>query len=220
MFSLFLTSCTRERSNRGAAILPYQTKQNDVKPVEIPAEEDRTLKLKVENAKKEPEVQPSRPILLVQGREALLPEGLLEPVWPEDFKIGKLQGPPDMSIDESAVLSRVRMFFDGLINGTVLSEQILPDGREVTAHTVETALAAGNIPVEVRIGTVYIEEETGWANIRLFSNTGTAEGEVFLEKQGETWYIADMHIDLYDLSREYIPEGKFEPSMYRWLELY
>ena len=74
--------------------------------------------------------------------------------------------------------------------------------------------------MEVRIGRVSVEAETGRTNIRLFSNTGTAEGEVFLEKQGETWYIADMHIDLYHLSREYAPEGKFEPSTYRWLELY
>ena len=209
---------TREESARNGN--PQQAPPENAKP---PDRERRTLTLN-QNDRNEAgdsgdgEKSQSKP--LYQGRESLLYENLLNRIMPEDFLIGKLQDDYQTDAEKGAILEQTVSFLDSFANNKIEAQYLHPDWRTLITRSLASPGEEYTGFDAYRIGEISAEETRARMNIRLFSETGRSEGEVFLEKEGGTWYISDIQIELSKLLTQYEPEGEFEPSTYRWLEIY
>ena len=77
----------------------------------------------------------------------------------------------------------------------------------------------GDKPQDFRLGTPR-KRESGEisANVRLFSDVGTCEGEMTMARTGGHWLVADMQVSLDDLKvKKEKPKERFFPSSYRWM---
>ena len=140
-----------------------------------------------------------------------------EPLMPEDFAIGPLQDTVAGAADQRAVAEIVVRFLRGLAAGEVSAELVDASVRDDVRRSLEPELQQGLLPSSARVGVVDAEGEAAWANVRLFAG-GRVEGEIYLRRRAEGWWIADVQIDLNGLQLPY--EGRAEtffPSSYRWL---
>jgi hypothetical protein len=226
MTLILLTGCSRnvEKPPESTPVV-QEAPQKEPEPETKPGRK-RTLTL-TENAAEEKagepapvSQEPAQSSPLYQGRESLLYEQITNHILPEDFLIGPLQGDHDTDRDSEEIVEKVTQFFSSLGEKKIDSLQLHPDWRTIITRSL-------TIPQEeyagfnhFRLGAIMSQETSARMNVRLFTETGRTEGEVFLEKEGGTWYISDVQIELSMLLEEYIPEGEFEPSTYRWLETY
>ncbi len=138
---------------------------------------------------------------------------------PEDFRIGPLQA-YDASGEIGRILQLARDFFGQLAKGVIEERLIHPDWLDVLKQNLGFHVERGRVPIRVRIGRVEIADEAK-ANIRMYSEKGRAEGEIFFDTLDGSWYISDIQADFADLDREYQEEEQmFEPESYRLLEIY
>jgi hypothetical protein len=138
---------------------------------------------------------------------------------PEDFKIGPLGDNRTEDQDADAAVSAAEAFLDSIVAGK-------PDGTRVTAESSKTVLDTltyglkqGYAPSSFRIGTPKTQDDGEIAaNVRLFGPDGTAEGEIYMSRDGKKWLVSDLQLSLAQLAvkREKAKE-KYFPSAYRWL---
>ncbi len=54
--------------------------------------------------------------------------------------------------------------------------------------------------------------------IRLIGTPGTAEGDLYLAKDGGSWLVSDLQVNMAQLAAPRVERGgRFFPSPYRWL---
>ena len=139
------------------------------------------------------------------------------PLMPEDFAIGPLQDTVAGAADQRAVAEIVVRFLRGLAAGEVPAELVDAAVRDDVRRSLEPELQQGLLPSSARVGVIDGEGEAAWANVRLFAS-GRVEGEIYLWRRAEGWWITDVQIDLNGLQLPYEGRGEaFFPSSYRWL---
>ena len=188
---------------------------------------ERTLSLNVENTLREggrkitAEGQVSVPAEAGFVDKATFLARISAEVMPEDMEIGPLQNQAEGENPLfPQLVRRVNDFFNAYTADKGWKSMLLPEIRIM----LETALGGFNAKpgtsiVSYRLGTMTVRDDVCICNVRLFSTTGRAGGELYLEKSDETWYISDIQVDIAELQKPYTGKGKFEPSLYRWLEI-
>ena len=115
-------------------------------------------------------------------------------ILPDDFKIGALQDIQDEIGDEQKIISAVRSFLELLCSGEINSEYLIPVKKEELSRFLNHHIKQNLIIRSFRIGIITIQENTAWMNIRLFSDIGITEGELYLSYDNRKWYISDIQI--------------------------
>lgn len=84
---------------------------------------------------------------------------------------------------------------------------------------LQYGIQRGDVPRSFRIGAPK-KHESGEisANVRLFGQEGTSEGEIFMTRAGGHWLVSDFQISMEDLKvKQEKPKERFFPSSYRWM---
>jgi hypothetical protein len=152
------------------------------------------------------------------GLQVLLTLGRDSSSLPEDFKIGPLSGAKDLSGDEAGAGAAASTFLAGLAEGT-MNPELITSTASAFADSLKRGLALGSIPSSFRMGKPKKLPNGEIAfNVRLFKGSGSAEGEIYLEKGERKWLVSDFQINLSGLREERNkPSEKFFPNSYRWL---
>lgn len=153
----------------------------------------------------------SATVLLALGRETR--------VLPEDFKIGPLGDDRVSEKDQGQAMEAAGRFLSGLVAGKVDKDLIVDGSRDAMAATLSFGLEKGNTPTSWRIGRPRTRDDGEvTAAVRLFGREGSTEGEIYVERSGSKWLVADLQISLAELSvKSEKPKEKFFPLEYRWL---
>lgn len=199
--AIIFISCEREQeSGISASASESEIKKNQIKP------EPQNKPEEVQTAERQMVSEIGEP----EGRDFLLySENLSEPVIPYDFKIGSLESPFADESDD-AVVEICTKFLDSIKKGNLETELIHKDKRKFVERNI-TAGMNTILPDEYRLGTIITGENPAWANIRFFKQSGSAEGIVYMVKEGG-WKIFDLHINFEDML---IPD-KTEEEEYLW----
>jgi hypothetical protein len=138
-------------------------------------------------------------------------------ILPEDFKIGSLQELLVLTRSNTAITEPVVAFLDTLRTGEIEAELLLPESRIALNRSLTHHLDQGRRISDYRLGSITLEDQNAWMNIRLFGSTGVSEGELYLSFSEGKWYISDVQIDWQALDRTYIrKEELYIPSDYGW----
>ena len=151
------------------------------------------------------------PVLMALGRDRR--------IMPEDFKIGPLGDARAEKQDESRALAAAGAFLDSLVAGKVDKKLLAPDSQDAVYDTLSFGLRRGNTPTSYRLGTPKTRDDGEvTAPVRLFGSEGTSEGQIYVASTGSAWLVADLQLDLAQLSvKQEKPKEKFFPLEYRWL---
>jgi hypothetical protein len=138
---------------------------------------------------------------------------------PEDFKIGALGDSQGDDAQADKALATAEHFLSRLVTGSVETKDIVADAQASLSDTLSYGLSRGYQPSSYRIGAVKTDTSgQATATIRLFGSTGTSEGEIYFERVGDDWLIADLQVSLAQMAiARTAPKEKFFPSAYRWL---
>ena len=148
---------------------------------------------------------------------------------PEDFRIGPLADLVGVDRNTLEMISVTTSFLNALQDGKVSAESLEKNMREELTQSIGYYLQRGLIPATYRIGAIATEsreddqnaspklDHTAWMNIRLFGSPGVCEGELYLERSGGRWYVADLQINFEMMNQDYVREQeKYYPSSYGW----
>jgi hypothetical protein len=210
-----LFSCNKERSEKTPSD-PSEKEQQIVLQTEKQQAADRsnkeiTLK-RVTDQKAESAVE-----INLKGKEALLYRRQGSRIIPEDFKIGPLQDSLDPGNKKGLTLI-IEQFLKSLTRGEIEEDLLIPSDRTELSRFLAYHIGRGLIPRSYRFGSINLDDPTlARANVRLFSETGVSEGEIYLTKEDGLWYITDLQIAFEKLSITYQQsDQKFIPYSYGW----
>jgi len=135
---------------------------------------------------------------------------------PDDFKIGPLEDYYSKNAERRAILSQVDLFCLALTKNELKDNLLDAQNRSLLVESLRHYLKREIVPGDYRIGLIQINEDgSSHVPVRLFSNRGVSEGDIYLEKREKTWLITDIQVDLQRLEQEYV-RGKeeFVPASY------
>ena len=140
-------------------------------------------------------------------------------IMPEDFKIGPLGDGRTEKTDESRALAAASAFLDRLVAGSVDKKLLTPESQDAVFDALTFGLHQGNIPTAYRLGSPKTRDDGEvTAAVRLFGSQGTSEGQIYVAASGSQWLVADLQLNLAQLSvKQEKPKEKFFPLDYRWL---
>jgi hypothetical protein len=138
---------------------------------------------------------------------------------PEDFKIGPLGDDRTAQKDQDQAMEAASRFLSELAAGKVDKDLIADGSRDAMTGTLSFGLEKGNTPVSWRIGRPRTRDDGEvTAAVRLFGREGSSEGEIYVQRSGSKWLVADLQLSLAELSVKIEkPKEKFFPLEYRWL---
>lgn len=140
------------------------------------------------------------------------------PVLPADFKIGTLQDQIAGEREPRLVALRIKAFLDALVQGNVSEDFLWIENSKSLLNFLEyNVVKQKNQPRAFRIGVVAARQSEARANLRLWGESGSSEGEIYLQLEEGQWYVSDLQID-FDFAAEESPDSreKFIPSHYHW----
>ena len=144
-----------------------------------------------------------------------LPYNINSNLYPEDYKIGNLYNPNESTIENRSIAEIIINFLNTLKNKKIKQENLLSKAVIKLKALFQNILDGKINFLSYRIGTMTTEEETSRVNIRLWSPLSTTEGEVYLIKTNNRWYIEDFQIDINILSIQKKEENnKYIPNTY------
>lgn len=167
-----------------------------------------------------PEVTPTATPIPPNPKEYLIRSRRQPAIIPQDFEIGDLQNRTDSSVVKRILYNQINYFLYYLTVSTIDTDRISPDWRTTLNRSLEYYLGKGYKPKRYRIGAITLTNGNlkAHASIRLYGDPGITEGEIYLEVDGQYWYISDIQADFSALSRPYeIPEEPFEPETFKYL---
>jgi hypothetical protein len=140
-------------------------------------------------------------------------------IMPEDFKIGPLGDRRTERQDESRALEAAGAFLDHLVAGSVDKKLLTPESQDAVSDSLTFGLHQGNAPTGYRLGSPKTRDDGEvTAPVRLFGSLGTSEGQIYVAQSGSQWLVADLQLNLAQLSvKREKPKEKFFPLEYRWL---
>ena len=209
-----------------------KNKQEEIKPLDKNKEKEKILSqansdaaLELEEEKTftlkevdEPVIKSSYTIGS-QKYLTLLPQIPGNLILPEDFHIGRLHDKGDSSENASMIEKTISDFFNSM-KMKKISENLLSGGKESEFMRILTFhIDNNNVPQEFRIGTITIDNiDTASAIVRIFGKTGVTNGEIYLTKSENKWFISDMQVNFYDLETPGEDnKKKFMPTTYDWI---
>lgn len=113
-------------------------------------------------------------------------------VLAEDYEIGELLYSESPNADERAVYSAVSSYLTAILNNESTSEMLINEKAEFINVNIEDAGVAAKYS-SFRIGFPDFTAEPVYASVRLFGESFTATGEIYLENRGG-WKIYDFQI--------------------------
>jgi hypothetical protein len=210
-------SCTRQRAP--AAVKPARTAA--AKPAQAGSPAALQQAPPAAAAPAQPAVTPARPLpaASASGTAALLLLGSATRILPEDFLIGPLADTNGGTDDEKAALAAAAALLGSVAAGAPDGSQVTADSREAVLDLLGTAARAGGSPLAFRLGgAVVLPSGEISANVRLLRGQGSAEGELYLRREGSRWLVSDVQVNPAALAAARSrPAGRFFPSPYRWL---
>lgn len=216
--SLLLLSCSKETSRKGGSsgaetgsTLTETTRELTRKP-----EETMTMDL-LESSESEPGAEEEVPKPPLPGREFLLVVKSGQSVPGEDLVIGTLHNVYEAEQAEQNVYRIIEQFLSSLVEGAMDEDVVDPESAQYLLRLLEYHFENQNLPEDFRVGEIFIADNSGRADIRLFGGTGRAAGEIFCTETESGWYVTDLQIDLSELNEPYEIEGPYEPNVYRWI---
>ena len=213
LFLLF--SCTKERSEKTPSA-PSAKEQQAVQQTEKQQAADKPNKEITLQRVAEQKAESASEINL-KGKDALLYHRQGSRIIPEDFKIGLLQDTLDPGNKKSLTLL-MEEFFKSLTRGEIEENLLIPSDRTELNRFLTYHIDRGLIPQSYRLGSINLDDPgLARANVRLFSETGVSEGEIYLTKEDSLWYITNLQIAFEQLSIAYQQsDQKFIPYSYGW----
>ncbi len=131
---------------------------------------------------------------------------------PEDFRIGPLE----TGGSEDAAYKRLETVCEGLVKGLVETGSLDPSRAAGLADRLAGQIQRGGRPSDYRIGRLeLLPEGAARARVRFFSPSGSAEGEAYLTRRTDGWFVTDMQIDLSMAKAGPQRQEPFLPSPYR-----
>lgn len=138
-------------------------------------------------------------------------------IYPQDFKIGKLE--PEIGIprtDKNIVLT-IKTFLNSLQRGKVDRVTIDPEDFDSIKKISTYYFNKANRFNSFRIGSINSTGmDTVTVNCRLFGSPGTAEGQIYLKRKANKWLITNVQINIKQITK---PRKKelFIPNSYSWI---
>jgi len=212
---LLLFSCNKERSKKIPSD-PSEKEQQTVQQTEKQQAADRSNKEITLQRVAEQKAESAAEINL-KGKDALLYRRQGSRIIPEDFKIGPLQDSLDPGKKKDLALI-MEQFLKSLTQGEIEEDLLIPSDRTELSRFLAYHIDRGLIPRSYRFGSINLDDPAlARANVRLFSETGVSEGEIYLTKEGSLWYITDLQIAFEQLNIAYQQsDRKFIPYSYGW----
>jgi hypothetical protein len=160
----------------------------------------------------------SQPAPADVGLLGLLGQGAQDGNLPEDFEIGPLAADRLLADEARAERVAAAAVLDAWTAGRVDRADFASDARETLAGMIGFALERGNVPLAWRLGPPRPTAGETVANIRLLAAGGSAEGEIYITREGGGVLVSDIQVDpaRMNVARER-PQRTFFPSPYRWL---
>jgi hypothetical protein len=145
--------------------------------------------------------------------------GRAAPILPEDFKIGPLGDDRGEQQDQNRAMDAADRFLSGLVSGSVDKALLAADSREAVSDTLSFGIGHGNTPTSFRVGRPRTRDDGEvTAAVRLFGKESSSEGEIYVSHSGSEWLVADLQLNLAELSvKQEKAKEKFFPLEYRWL---
>lgn len=138
---------------------------------------------------------------------------------PEDFSIGPLADPRAGTDDEKAALAAAAALLASVAAGTPDGSRLTEDSREAVLDLLGPASRVNAGPLAFRLGSA-TTLPTGEIsiNLRLLRGEGSAEGEIYVRRDGSRWLVSDVQVNPAALAAARSrPAARFFPSPYRWL---
>jgi hypothetical protein len=152
------------------------------------------------------------------GVFGLLCQGAQDGTLPEDFEIGPLGAARLLADDELAAYDAAALLLDAFVRGRVDRTGLVADSRDGLAGMIAFALERGDTPVSWRLGPPRAAGAELVANLRLLGTDGSAEGELYVRREGGNLRVSDLQIDPARMRVRRERSGRtFFPSPYRWL---
>ncbi len=140
-------------------------------------------------------------------------------IIPADFSLGPLQDRFSAAAEDRMIYSRFSLFFKGLSSTGIDPSFLLPAVRTELERLIASTLPKDHRPESYRMGNITTAASNkARFNIRIESGIGRSEGEIYMEKLEDQWYISGIHLDLSVLSKPYEKEdAQWQPGEYNWL---
>ncbi len=131
---------------------------------------------------------------------------------PEDFRIGPLE----TGGSEDAAYRKLETVCEGLVKGQVETGSLDPSRAAGLKDRLADQIQRGGRPSDFRIGRLAVlPDGSARAPVRFFSPSGSAEGEAYLTRRADGWFVTDMQIDLSTAKAGPQSQEPFLPSPYR-----
>jgi hypothetical protein len=153
------------------------------------------------------------------GTGSLLVLGPAGLVMPEDFSIGPLADMRGGTDDEKAALASAAAFLASVAAGRPDGKLLAPESEKAVLDLLAPVPEGGAVPTRFRLGqAVSLPDGEISANVRLLRGQGSAEGELYLRREGSQWLVVDVQVNPAALAvARQRPKQRFFPSPYRWL---
>lgn len=200
------------------ACYPKKTSSSDDKPNsdensvgENAGDSRTTLQLAEKGEQSDSAIQASE-----RESKAFFSQSFVKRRVPDDFKIGPLEDYYSKNAERRAILSRVDLFCLALTKNELKDDLLDGQNRSLLVESLKYYLKKEIIPGEYRIGLVHINEDgSSHVPVRLLSNRGVSEGDIYLVKRENVWLITDIQVDLQRLEQEYVRGNEeFVPASY------
>jgi hypothetical protein len=119
-----------------------------------------------------------------------------------DFSLGALQSYAPAEGDEGEVLAAARSFMDGLAEGKLDPELLLPEARDALSVLLAPPAPGAKAKVPYRLGAIAVWGEDASLRVRLPSELEPSdpksvreEGLLSLRKAGGSWYVEALALD-------------------------
>ncbi len=129
-------------------------------------------------------------------------------ILPHDARIGQLQSPVPRDRIEDETYRLTDEFVQAIINNEIDRDKINPSSLFLIERRLLIAMDSENEqPISgYRIGAINaITREAAHASLRFISDVGRSEGEIYLIRIDDNWYVDDIQINILDLSIPYQP---------------
>lgn len=137
------------------------------------------------------------------------------PVYPSDYQIGALQPLTPAGTERGAIVRVIQKFFEGLAAGEVDTKLVSPQWKDEIVRQLSGPKRRGDLPDSVRIGIVSVEQDKAHAAIRMEKGSGSANGQIYLDRIGQGWYVSDLQVDFADLSKPAAKGPPFDPAEWK-----
>ena len=131
---------------------------------------------------------------------------------PEDFRIGSL----DWGVVDEAAYRTLEAVCEALVLGRVEANALDPARAAGLSEALSGQMERGGRPRDYRIGRLQpVSDAAVSARVRFFGERGSVEGEAYLVRLPEGWFVSDLQIDLSMAKPGPEKPETFLPSPYR-----